>query len=152
VKPSFRTFLTGRRCLVPATGFYEWKEGRAGKSPYYFRLHEGTLFAFAGLWDIWAAPDGSVLKTYTLVTTEPNAFVAEVHNRMPAILRPEDEERWAGNAPLETDALKEILAPYPAEAMERYRVSKKVNNPRYDAGDAIAPVNDSRRRLAQWED
>jgi putative SOS response-associated peptidase YedK len=152
VKPSFRILLTGRRCLVPATGFFEWKNAGAQKAPYYFRLHEGTLFAFAGLWDTWAAPDGPVMTTYTLVTTEPNVLVAEVHNRMPAILRPEDEERWAGNAPLETDALKEILAPYPAEAMERYRVSKKVNNPRYDAGDAIAPVNDSRRRLAQWED
>lgn len=84
-KPAFRAALRQRRCLVPATGFYEWKVEDGGKQPYLVRLRSGELFAFAGLWENWTGPEGEV-RSFTIITTEPNALMARIHDRMPAII------------------------------------------------------------------
>jgi len=139
-KPMFRGLLKDKRCLVPATGFYEWKKEGTRKIPFYLHLKHDPLFAFAGLYDIWNNPAGQGLHTYTIITTEPNDLMTPIHNRMPAILKREDEDRWLSGNALTGDEMREILAPYPPGEMESYLVSERVNNPRVDDGQLIQPV------------
>ena len=93
-KPAFKDLLGKRRCLVLADGFYEWRKDGKGKVPMRFKLKSGEPFAFAGLWDSWKHPDGSLLRTYTIVTTEPNDVLRPIHNRMPAMLSNDDALKW----------------------------------------------------------
>jgi putative SOS response-associated peptidase YedK len=125
-KPAFRAALKKRRCLVLADGFYEWTKTPGGKQPMRIALVSGEPFAMAGLWETWDAPDGSLLRTFTIVTGEPNALVAPIHNRMPAMLRPEHEAIWLDNA-AEPAIWQDLLRPYPAELMTAYPVSRRVN-------------------------
>jgi putative SOS response-associated peptidase YedK len=106
----------------------------------YARLADGSPFAFAGLWERWTSTDGSELDTFTIVTTEPNERLAPIHNRMPAILRPDDEPRWldaSADGPAER---VELLRPYPAEAMAVSPVSRRVNRPAHDGPELIEPA------------
>jgi len=139
-KPAFRPLLKNRRCLVPASGFFEWKKDGAQKIPYYFFLKDAPLFAFAGLYDAWTSPGGLVIRSYTIITTGPNGLVAQVHNRMPAILLQENEERWVGQQPIAPADLTSLLAPCPKDAMAMHRVSGRVNTPVNDTPDIIEPV------------
>ena len=119
----------GRRCLVPASGFYEWKKLDAkNKQPYAFDLTDGHMMAFAGLWDAWKDPaNGQWLQSYTIITTEANELMATVHNRMPVILHPRDFERWLDRG--KTERLPtDLLRPFPADEMEAFEVSKDVGN------------------------
>ena len=125
-KPSFRAAFKKRRCLVLADGFYEWLQTPAGKQPMRITLASGEPFAMAGLWESWHAPDGSLLRTFTIITGEPNELVAPIHNRMPAILLPEHEAIWLDNA-AEPAIWQDILRPYPAQRMAAYPVSRRVN-------------------------
>jgi putative SOS response-associated peptidase YedK len=93
-RPSFRHLLKSNRCLVPATGFFEWKKDGHRKTPFYIRMRDSRLFAFAGLYDIWHDPAGNNGATCTIITTGPNELVAPIHNRMPVILDRDDETRW----------------------------------------------------------
>lgn len=111
-KPAFRAAFRERRCLVPATGFYEWKGAPGRKQPYAITVPERPLFAFAGLWESWQPRGGEPLQTFAILTTEANEAVASVHDRMPVILRREDEGRWLGGSPEEALA---ILAPHAGE-------------------------------------
>jgi putative SOS response-associated peptidase YedK len=131
-RPAFRRLLAGRRCLVPADGFYEWKpEGRGRKTPYYLRLRSGRPFALAGLWDVWRDPStGRSLTSCTIITGEPNATVAALHHRMAVILRADDYRRWLSPDALSDADRSELFAPYPAEAMEAHPVSSAVNSAR----------------------
>lgn len=131
-KPFFRSALKNNRCLVPASGFYEWKGQKGNKQPWYFRLKEGELFAFAGLWDHWENQDMKI-DSCTIITTNANAAMAPVHNRMPVILDPDQYDDWlvVGN--------REILLPYSGD-MICYPVSKKVNNPDTDGDELIRPL------------
>ncbi|WAC06084.1 MAG: SOS response-associated peptidase [Methanoregula sp.] len=131
-KPSFKNLLSQNRCLVPASGFYEWKKDGARKTPFYIRLRDSTLFAFAGLYDMWVTPAGEGFASYTIITTEPNGLIAPVHNRMPVILNRENESRWLSNGPLSASDLATILTPYPPGEMEMYPVAPFVNNPKAD--------------------
>ena len=137
-KPSFKRLLRSRRCLVPADGFYEWKKERSGKTPMYITLKDGSPFAFAGLWDLWRDPEGRQIRTCTLITTEPNAVVAPIHDRMPVILPPEARDMWLDNAIQDEHALLPLLSPYPAEAMTARAVSRLVNNPKSEGAELIA--------------
>lgn len=139
-RPAFRTSLKKYRCLVPAAGFYEWKKTNRGKIPYYLRLKDHSLFAFAGLYDRWKSPDGHELMTFTIITTEPNSLAGEIHNRMPVMLLREHESRWLRTEPLSPDELGEVLTSYPAEGMESYPVSSAVNVPSHDGEELIRPV------------
>jgi len=140
-KPSFRAAYRQRRCLVLADGFYEWRKepGRKTKTPFYLQLKSGEPFAFAGLWEVWQAPDGLAVPSCTIITTRPNALVAPIHNRMPVILRPEAYQQWLDPAEQPPAQLQPLLQPYPAEEMTAYPVSRLVNNPRNDLPDCILP-------------
>lgn len=142
-KPAFRAALRRRRCLVPASGFYEWRkhaDGK-GKTPTYIRMKDGTPFAFAGLWEVWRSPDGSTLPTCTIITGEPNALVRDIHDRMAVILRPESYRAWLSEDERPADELVEMLQPYPADLMEAYAVGRAVNSPKNDDPDLIRPAD-----------
>ncbi len=138
-KPSYKKPLLYQRCIVPADGFFEWKQTRAGKVPYYFRLKDGEMFGFAGLYDVWTDKNGRELKTFTIITGVPNEIVSEVHNRMPVILKEEDERTWLNPDIVEPERLLNLLRPYPDNEMEDYIVSKAVNSPAHDDPDVISP-------------
>lgn len=125
-KPAFRAAFKKRRCLVLADGFYEWQKTPGGKQPMRITLASGEPFAMAGLWETWDAPDGSPLRTFTIITGEPNELVAPIHNRMPAILLPEHEAIWLDNA-AEPAIWLDMLRPHPAERMAACPVSRRVN-------------------------
>ena len=114
-KPSFRTLLRRRRCLIPADGFYEWKELDGEKYPFLFTLINQKPFTFAGLWDTWQKAEGEVLYSCTLITTEPNELLAHYHNRMPVILG--EDQRWQWLEDTSTEELKASLRPFPADKM-----------------------------------
>jgi len=115
-KPAFRQAFRRRRCLVPADGFYEWRELPTGrKQPVRFALRSGDMLAFAGLWDVWKPPEGPPLISCTILTTDANALVMPVHNRMPVVLPREAEQEWLAEATEEE--LRALLAPIPAELM-----------------------------------
>jgi putative SOS response-associated peptidase YedK len=139
-KPMFRPLLKSGRCLVPASGFYEWKLEGTRKVPFYFTLPVNPLFAFAGLYDTRKDPDGGSLTTYSIITCEPNSLVADVHTRMPVILARESEERWLSRDPLPPHDLAKILAPYPSSAMARVPVSDLVNSLSVDDERLVLPL------------
>jgi putative SOS response-associated peptidase YedK len=139
-KPSFRSLLKSRRCLVPASGFYEWKKEGNRKIPHYFRLTDEPLFSFAGLYDSWHNPEGVSVSTYTIVTCEANSLVAPVHDRMPVILSRENEERWLAPDPITPEDLKQILVPFLPGRMDAMPVSDLVNNPAIDDERLVRPL------------
>ncbi len=141
-KPSFRTAFRRRRCLIPADGFYEWKQeaGQKRKTPMYIRLASDKPFAFAGLWDNWQSPDGSNILSCTIITTQPNELMQSIHNRMPVILPPSAYAQWLQPGEADTAALLPLLAPYPAGEMLAYPVSTLVNSPANELADCIKPV------------
>lgn len=141
-KPSFRHLVESRRCIVPATGFYEWAKTASGKVPMHIVPKDRGLFGFAGLWDIWKAPNGEGRDCYsfTIITTSPNKLMADIHNRMPVILKREDEEPWLDQEIKDSKDLLPMLAPYPAEEMEAYEVSRLVNSPANNSPECVEPV------------
>lgn len=141
-KPSFRGSYKYKRCLIFADGFYEWKAetGSKTKTPHYIRLESGLPFALAGLWDEWHAPDGSQIKSCTIITTEPNELMATLHNRMPVILPPQAYAEWLEPSPQKPEALQHLLVPYPAAEMRAYSVSTLVNSPGNDRAECVMPV------------
>lgn len=137
-KPAFRAAYRDRRCLVPADGFYEWKGAGKGKQPMYIRRRDHAPFAIAGLWESWHADQPDAVETITLITTEPNALLATIHNRMPVILDPSDYARWLDpNTPDPGD----LLQPYPAGEMMAHAVSRKVNSPANDEPGCIEAID-----------
>ena len=139
-KPAFRAAFRRRRCLVLADGFYEWQRQGRGKQPFYVRLRDGRPFAFAGLWEHWAAADGEAIDSCTLLTTTPNSLIRTFHHRMPVILDPGAYALWLDPAIQDADRVQSLLRPYPPDAMTAYPVSPRVNNPANDAPDCITPL------------
>lgn len=129
-KPTFRKPFARQRCLVPASGFFEWRP--ADRQPFYIHLPGEHLFAIAGIYDVWRNEKSDTeIKSYALITTTPNTLMAPIHHRMPVILKRDDEEAWLNeDTPLE--ALAVLLKPYPSKDMAAYPVSTLVNNPRND--------------------
>jgi putative SOS response-associated peptidase YedK len=140
IKPGFRKAFRFQRCLVPANGFYEWEKIPEGKVPYHIELSGKPLFAFAGLFDIWKDQQGKEIKTYTIITTEPNAVVAPIHNRMPVVLTPEHEADWLSTQITEPEKLMGFLKPYQEKDMIAYRVSYSVNNPENNNETLISKI------------
>jgi putative SOS response-associated peptidase YedK len=141
-KPSFRDSFRKRPCLIPADGFFEWrKSGRGGvKQPYYFRLGDGRVFAFAGVWDEWRG-EGVAVPSCAILTTKPNEVARAVHDRMPVILREEDYGLWLDPDPGKLELRLGLLVPYPAAEMECYPVSAMVNSPQNQGAQLIEPLN-----------
>jgi putative SOS response-associated peptidase YedK len=139
-KPAFRNAVRHRRCLVPADGFYEWRTTARGKQPYHVRRRDGALFAFAGLWEHWQDEHGRTIESFTILVTDANALLRPIHDRMPAIIEPADYERWLSRALRDPQALAPLLQPYPAVRLQAVPVSTRVNTPRHDDPDCIAPL------------
>ena len=141
-KPSFRTALKKRRCLILANGFYEWKREGKSKTPMYIQMKDGRPFAFAGLWEAWKSPDDreAWIKSCTIITTEPNALMEKIHDRMPVILKPEAFALWLDPAEQMPDKLDKLLKSYPATQMTAFPVSRLVNDPKNDSPDCIKPA------------
>lgn len=146
--PTFREAMKRRRCLVPATGFYEWQKiGKKGKQPWTIELTNGDIFAFAGLWDRWKDRiTGSVLETYTIITTDPNELVQPLHDRMPVILSPSDYDRWLEPGDPDRPPI-DLLRPFPAERMTAWQVGSAVGNTKNDSPDLRLPLSDAPRDL-----
>jgi putative SOS response-associated peptidase YedK len=131
-KPAFKNALKRRRCLIPADGFYEWKQEGAARQPMHIRRADGDLFALAGLWEEWRQPNGEPLRTCAIITVAPNALMLPIHDRMPAILSPEAEAAWLDTTQSDLASALTLLQPYPADALEAFAVSRRVNAPVID--------------------
>ncbi len=134
-----RTVLN-HRCLVPATGFYEWRASKDGKIPFYIHPKKIELYSFAGIWDNWKSKDGHEIKTYSIMTTEPNKEMKAIHNRMPVILHPEAEASWIEPSNDKPENLESLLFPFEDNGLEIYEVSRDVNSPRNNDKSLLKPV------------
>lgn len=142
-KPLFRQAFQQRRCLIPASGFYEWKKTGKGKQPYYICKKDQSPLAFAGLWEHWENLQGKVIESCTVLTTDANPLLQPIHNRMPVVLEPDAFENWLTPDFQDTQALKALLHPDQAENLAVYPVSAKVNNPRHDDEECILPLKNN---------
>ncbi len=137
-KPSFRDSFKRRRCLVLTDGFYEWEKTSDQKIPYRISMRDHDPFAFAGIWDVWRTPEGKTLRSFSIITTEPNELMRPLHNRMPVILTKENERRWLQD--IDTQEAQTMLEPYPFDDLEAYPISTLVNSPRNNSEDIINPL------------
>jgi putative SOS response-associated peptidase YedK len=147
-KPSFRSAAqTGKRCLIPVTGFYEWHTLGSKKFPFYISTTDQKIASIAGLWDEWPDPEtGEVIQTYTLLTTEANPLLAAIHNtkkRMPCVLTLDAEQAWLHNDLSETDALALLEKQYPVSRMHSYSISKRITSRSEpsDVPEVLTPAN-----------
>ncbi|MEM9597648.1 MAG: SOS response-associated peptidase [Acidobacteriota bacterium] len=138
-KPSFRSAFKSRRCLIPADGFYEWKKVSGGKQPFHIHRPGRRPFVFAGLWERWDKGEAPI-ESCTVLTTAPNDRVAEVHDRMPVILRDGARDLWLDPDVRDRDLLESVLKSVPEEYLELTPVSRLVNNPRNDVVGCLDPV------------
>lgn len=139
VKPSFRSAFKQRRCLVPASGFYEWETFRPeAKQPHLIKMRSDQPFAMAGIWETWHDEQGKGIESYSIITTEPNSLIATFHDRMPVILSRDDWDEWLANT-TPADELHALLRPYPESEMEEYKVSRAVNTPANDSPKCLEP-------------
>lgn len=139
-KPSFRQAYKYRRCVVPASGFYEWRHEGKAKLPHYIRIRDGLPMLFAGLWESWKSPEGEVVESFTILTTGANKLLESVHERMPVILHPAECARWLNRHLTDPTSLSVFFQPYPADLLEMWQVSPLVNTPKVDSFELIAPV------------
>lgn len=140
-KPVWRHIIRTQRCLIPANGFYEWKNtATSQKQPFYVHTKAQPLFAFAGVWDSWQQPGGGILKTYSIMTTEPNKEISAIHNRMPVILYPEQEGAWIDPANDQPDDIAPLLHPYEDNGLELYPISQDVNSPANNTSALLQPL------------
>ena len=139
--PSFKSLVTRCRCIIPADGFYEWRKEGKRKVPMWVHLKTKEPFGLAGLWDVWRKPDGKKMESFTIITTEPNELIEPIHNRMPMILRPEDEEQWLDVYRTPFTKAKRLLKPRLAELLDAHDVSPIVNSTKYDGPECIKPAS-----------
>ncbi|MCF8330908.1 MAG: SOS response-associated peptidase [Bacteroidales bacterium] len=138
-KPSFRQAIKQRRCLVPANGFFEWKQD-GNKQPYFFHLNQKELFAFAGLWESWKDAEDKEIRSFTILTTNSNETMQGIHHRMPVILPREKEQLWLD---VSNEVPEEVLKPFDSEEMDRYAVSSFVNKPVNDSPEILKPQEET---------
>jgi putative SOS response-associated peptidase YedK len=136
-KPSFKKAFQYRRCVIPASGFYEWQKVKDGKQPWYFcHSNPEKNFCFAGIWDIWHGPDGEQVNSFAIITTAANQLVNKIHPRMPVILSEECLLQWLDPA-TDTIELKKMLVGFPPSAMKAWKVDRQVNNPKFDSPECL---------------
>ena len=138
-KPAYRSAFRKRRCLIPASGWYEWQQQPSGKQPWYIHPHDNTDLAFAGLWEKWER-DGKVLETCTIIVTESNEAVRPIHDRMPVILEPIDYQHWLDESVTDPGLLKPLLRPYKRDRLVAHPVSRRVNQVSNDDRSLIETV------------
>lgn len=130
-KPAFRAAFKSRRCLIPASGFYEWMKTKERKQPYLIQMTKGSLFAFAGLWEHWESRENVVLESCTIITTEANDILRPIHDRMPVIISSKDYESWLSPEV----SVHELFQPHPSNEMICLPVNPRVNRATYDNPD-----------------
>lgn len=138
-KPSFRSAFKQRRCIVPASGFYEWVREAKQKQPFFIHPRDEELFSFAGLWETWHDPEGEIVESCAIITTEANELMRTIHDRMPVILDSDGESEWL-NPRSAPDSLRPLLVPFPADRMDAYAVSLYVNNAKNQGPKCIEPA------------
>lgn len=138
-KPAFRSAMKQRRCLIPASGFYEWQAQNGAKQPFLIKLTSGDPFGFAGLWENWKTPEGDWLQSCTILTTEANELMRPLHDRMPVIVPSENYEHWLDPRQHDAAELKQLLVPFPSELMVAHPVSKAVNRVGNEGPELVAP-------------
>ncbi|MFW9805210.1 MAG: SOS response-associated peptidase [Candidatus Thorarchaeota archaeon] len=148
-KPAFRAAFKKRRCLILADGFYEWQKVGKVKIPTHIRLKTREPFAFAGIYEYWESKSGKILESCTIITTTPNELMTPIHNRMPVILNPNDEDVWLNPNNQDLEELQSILMPYTAGFMEAFEVSDFVNSPRNQGSLCIKPVDNQSLRHSE---
>lgn len=136
-KASFKNLIRRKRAIVPADGFYEWKQHGSKKQPMRIMMKDGSIFSMAALYDTWMTPNGGKLNTCTIITTAPNSLMQDIHDRMPVILRPEDEALWLNRNNQDMDELMSLLTPYSTDAMKAYPVSPLVGNVKNESKECI---------------
>jgi putative SOS response-associated peptidase YedK len=136
-KPAYRNAFKYRRCMIPAEGFYEWKAGKGGKTPFLIRREDKEPFAMAGSWGSWRGQDGEALESCTIIVTDANELVRDIHDRMPVILAGEDCAGWLDPDNKDTDALLQVLAPTNPEPWTMHPVSRQVNRPRNEGPELL---------------
>ncbi len=140
-KPAFRAAFKRRRCVIPASGFYEWQTRDDGKKyPMYIHLTDREVFGFAGLWEVWHSPERDDLRTCTILTTAANAFMKPIHERMPVILSRENYGDWLAAEDVPAPVLKPLLRGYDPDKMTAHEVSRNVNRAGFSSPDMIAPL------------
>ena len=144
-KPAYRAAIRRRRCLIPASGFFEWQRSVRGKQPYLIKVRDADLFAMAGLWERWTNPEtGEVVESCTIMTTRPNSVVGALHDRMPVIIEPDFYALWLDPAIQDPERISPLLQPTPEEQTVVYRVSREVNNPANDRPSVLRSPEDKR--------
>ena len=138
-KPSFRGPVRHRRCIVPVSGFYEWRRQGTGKQPYFVRPAANEVFALAGIWDCWEGKQGEVIESVAIITTSANELMQPIHDRMPVVLMKETVPAWIAPQ-TELDKALAMLGPYPSEKMVAYPVNSVVNTARHDGPECIASI------------
>ena len=136
-KPSFRHALRQRRCIVPASGFFEWSHADGSKQPWYITLKDNAPMGFAGLWESWRSPGGDALETFCILTTAANSFMATIHERMPVILSPADYSIWLSLDHNIMDNISRLFQPCPADSLAAVKVSTYVNSPSHSSAECI---------------
>ncbi|MEW6720303.1 MAG: SOS response-associated peptidase [Thermodesulfobacteriota bacterium] len=139
-KPSFRAVFKRHRCLIPANGFYEWQKKERTKQPFFIKMRDERLFAFAGMWDRWRSAAGDAVETCAILTTAANGVLAPIHDRMPVILPASVYEHWLNPEITDPGVLVPLLSPFPDDEMVAYPVSSRVNSPSHDDKDCTAPL------------
>jgi len=140
-KPAFRHAIKYHRCIVPASGFYEWKLEEKHKQPYYVYASNDSPLGLAGLWERWCGTDGMELETFCILTTSANSLMETIHDRMPVILSPDAYPLWLRRNMHDPQQLEELFRPYPTALLKAHKVSDRLNNPRYDSADCIERKN-----------
>lgn len=136
-KTPFKQAIRSQRCLIPADGFFEWKKAGKNKIPFRVTLNSDEALAFAGVWDSWERPeDGEIINTYTIITTEANEIMREIHERMPVILPQNLESSWLDNS-LNDEEIQMLLKPFDSDKMNSYKVNRIVNSIDYDMPECI---------------
>lgn len=145
-RPAFRAPLVRRRCLIPADGYYEWMPSNGRKQPYFIRSKDEQLLALAGLWEHWQH-DQDVIESCTIITTESNGSVRDIHDRMPLILPERAYDKWLDPSVQDPTLLRPLLKPFDATELIAYPVSPRVNSPRVDDAACVAPLAEQQRLL-----
>jgi len=140
-RPAFRNAIKHHRCIVPASGFFEWMQEDKTKRPLYVRLKDGSPMCFAGIWEHWKSPEGEIIESCSILTTKSNKLIEPLHDRMPVILHREEFNLWLDRQTTDPEKLKHLYQPYPSDLMDMYPVTPLVNSPKNDMPELILPIN-----------
>lgn len=139
-KRSYKAAFQKRRCIVPVSGFFEWKQNEKPKRPFAIKLKDNSIMSLAGIWERWISKvDGEVVDSFAIVTTSPNSLMAEIHNRMPVILPVSLEEKWL-DPETKTEELAAVMVPFQPDLMEAFEISTLVNSPKNNSSEVLRPL------------